>query len=431
MTRLDASSGEPSMEDILASIRRIIAEDPPGSRPAPQPTQRPASAAPQSSFGRLSSRDSQFEPAPAPAASVTPEPYLRASPAKLEPALFAPAPFFPAGSAPAAGPSRIEPSFAPMRSSSFIPVQPVTAPTQAALSVDAQLSELLGDIVPTQPEAEAHAPSAEPVAAETAQPTAAVDDLDGGYMDGLNVYPAANVASTDADDKPAESEQRPGFTVSRDGFMPAQANAATERDRFDFDLGPSPFEMKSSEPQPMQGAAPGDFGGFVPARDFGLAPASPALNSSRAVAPAPDFAAEMQAEMQQDDVCDIRIAAPSVAATLALPIDNPIDNIESAAEAAAPKPVERDVIEVFTADDATTAADVQPTGTAPNAVAVSDVANAHIADAAQRSMEDTVADLLRPMLKTWLAENMPLIVERALRREITEQMLSEHKSAAE
>jgi cell pole-organizing protein PopZ len=36
MTMLDATS-EPSMEDILASIRKIIAEDPPGLRATPAP----------------------------------------------------------------------------------------------------------------------------------------------------------------------------------------------------------------------------------------------------------------------------------------------------------------------------------------------------------------------------------------------------------
>ena len=50
---------------------------------------------------------------------------------------------------------------------------------------------------------------------------------------------------------------------------------------------------------------------------------------------------------------------------------------------------------------------------------------------AERTMEDTVAELLRPMLKSWLAENMPKIVERALRKEIAERNLIEHKTAAE
>ena len=48
-----------------------------------------------------------------------------------------------------------------------------------------------------------------------------------------------------------------------------------------------------------------------------------------------------------------------------------------------------------------------------------------------RSMEDTVAELLRPMLRSWLAENMPKIVERALRKEIDDSLHSEHKTAAE
>jgi cell pole-organizing protein PopZ len=43
-------------------------------------------------------------------------------------------------------------------------------------------------------------------------------------------------------------------------------------------------------------------------------------------------------------------------------------------------------------------------------------------------MEDAVADLLRPLLKTWLAENMPKIVERALRREMTERLLPGRKN---
>ena len=44
-----------------------------------------------------------------------------------------------------------------------------------------------------------------------------------------------------------------------------------------------------------------------------------------------------------------------------------------------------------------------------------------------RVMEDAVADLLRPLLRTWLAENMPKIVERALRREMTDRLLPGQK----
>lgn len=48
-----------------------------------------------------------------------------------------------------------------------------------------------------------------------------------------------------------------------------------------------------------------------------------------------------------------------------------------------------------------------------------------------RPMEDAMADLLRPLLKTWLAENMPKIVERALRREMTERLLPGQKNSQE
>lgn len=50
---------------------------------------------------------------------------------------------------------------------------------------------------------------------------------------------------------------------------------------------------------------------------------------------------------------------------------------------------------------------------------------------AAHAMEDTVAELLRPMLRTWLAENMPKIIERALRKELEGSAASDHKTAAE
>jgi hypothetical protein len=39
-----------------------------------------------------------------------------------------------------------------------------------------------------------------------------------------------------------------------------------------------------------------------------------------------------------------------------------------------------------------------------------------------RSLEDTVVELLRPMLRQWLDDNMPRIVEKALRVELAEQL---------
>ena len=45
-------------------------------------------------------------------------------------------------------------------------------------------------------------------------------------------------------------------------------------------------------------------------------------------------------------------------------------------------------------------------------------AAAQSAAAPVRTMEDTVAELLRPMLREWLNNNMPRIVEKALRVEM-------------
>ncbi|HZA01801.1 MAG TPA: DUF2497 domain-containing protein, partial [Hyphomicrobiaceae bacterium] len=39
-----------------------------------------------------------------------------------------------------------------------------------------------------------------------------------------------------------------------------------------------------------------------------------------------------------------------------------------------------------------------------------------------RTLEDTVTDLLRPMLRQWLDANMPRIVEKALRVELAEDV---------
>ena len=44
-------------------------------------------------------------------------------------------------------------------------------------------------------------------------------------------------------------------------------------------------------------------------------------------------------------------------------------------------------------------------------------------------MDRAAAELLRPMLRQWLAENMPRIVEDALRSELTEQTQGDGKGS--
>jgi cell pole-organizing protein PopZ len=41
-----------------------------------------------------------------------------------------------------------------------------------------------------------------------------------------------------------------------------------------------------------------------------------------------------------------------------------------------------------------------------------------VSSSTTRSLEDLVRDMLRPMLKNWLDDNLPTIVERLVRAEI-------------
>lgn len=69
-----------------------------------------------------------------------------------------------------------------------------------------------------------------------------------------------------------------------------------------------------------------------------------------------------------------------------------------------------------------------PASTAATNVAPATLAPAPVVPADQgdgsdvRSLDDTVAELLRPMLRQWLADNMPRIVEKALRIEVAESL---------
>ncbi len=548
MTRLDASN-EPSMEDILASIRKIIAEDPPGSRPAPpQAPRAPAafqasetvvpqalsthSPAPQayvpqslahqdSVFSHTPVRDTVFENRPAarmePApiaeteASAPQEPYLKATPAKAAPASFIPQPssFFPKEQAPP--PARIEPSFAAMSQ----PVAKLAAGSAASMSVDAQLSDLLGSEVLGSAVLGDVVPTAEPRAPEAASQPARAP---AGFPENLSSRIAEPVAAytdsartTDAILPAAQPvEHRPGFTVSRDGYVPAKAASSVERDPFDFDLGPSPFEAKPAfDPKLAEPLTAAPAAEAIPAAisdpviDAGIAalarlteaqpkvvtghpasaftrepaiepaienviekasvatPAVEAVSHEQQVYEAPAQKAPAAASPAAEPARAFFVAAPSVAATLA-PREAVVEPAAAPASAFYASPALPQSAEQIVAPELHAVAEdvVMPAALAfethsdtsdiiggdavseepviaraPDAQPVAVVEHGmHMTaatDAAHRTMEDTVADLLRPMLRTWLAENMPRIVERALRREVSEQLHSEHKTAAE
>ena len=546
MTRTDPS-GEPSMEDILASIRKIIAEDPPGSRPAPEQRPQPSpSIAPSQAFRTL-----QREPEASTAViSPSPEPYLRSD---SQP------PFQPMSAFQTAGLS--EPRH---KSADPLAVAPAPAGLPArGLSVDDQLSELLGEVPISAPEpiarpvprsisaspgfiakmtAPAMAHSESTVERHHAAPSneAALGNGAGSIASSASAAPAPSVhidpaVAVQAQIEPAIAE-RAGFTVSRAGYIPDAP--AAQPSPFDFQLGPSPFTGKlyAADPVLPSAAAPAsetalkashsDLGSIVPSRHFDFAGTDEAHQPSlRVPRPVPGFeprgeaqAARARAEPEiqaavAKPVAEVEhrpIVAPALAETAAMADVEagaaPITTVESPAVAnSVPMPQVMTLETLLppsavaiaeSAVIAETAALVEtplPIAAIATPVAVDDspaaqqgalaaeylseieamtpeveaeeaagegeisqcsmmfngaqsgarssqftpafdhqqVAPYSEPNAPERSMEDTVAELLRPMLKNWLAENMPKIVERALRREIEESFALEHKPAAE
>jgi cell pole-organizing protein PopZ len=480
MTRLDHGA-EPSMEDILASIRKIIAEEPPGSRPLP-PQQR----AMPSSTAVLDRPPLHREPLSElrPAAL---EPYLRASTSQTN------VPAYPSASVP------LTEAVTPVidRGLTARSVEPeFEKPSPAGKSIDDQLADLLDD-APAIAQSSAHA------SASDALPGSAESDPSVDVVSKLTGWPSAAETSDDAP-KAHEPDPRPGFTVSRAGYVPDSKDIDDRGpDPFDFDLGPSPFELKVQKiidpAKPAEAPAAGNQ--KTPGHDFAEAVIKPSIAAAVAEAlkepavaiqldantkantaakvdemdaapaqpaptqatPAPMPAREVMREVKfvtpigaasndasrfdprSDDhkVPVFDATKPSVTATL--PPQKSEAELDAAfahskAQAAAPTPSQKasaraaplSSVRASSANMEEPAVVTDIHDDEPAAPASSSSQNAlTFAEPSQSAIEDSVADLLRPMLKNWLAENMPKIVERALRREFSEQARTEHKSAAE
>ena len=438
MSRLGMNA-EPSMEEILASIRKIIAEEPPGSRAtpsaaragAPSPTPTPqrgfmsreafmrSSAPPDADDGEPSLSAPKSEPS-SEAKSIA-EPSLTAAGREQKPSENSAL----SKSSNGHDKSPAEPSFnstdesgagraANEDSKVTIAAEPETK------SIEAQLADLLGD---------------ELQALNGAHHGNADAEIKTGYE--------GNSASV-AGEEPAVPESRPGFTVSRIGFTNGSAETGDSVDPFSFDLGPSPFSSHSPEdferhnpvsPEPsskkqlrLENRHSESNGSSAPAM-----PESTSSASAPAGRPSEPF------------------AIPSVAATL-----GPHRTLEPLSAAFKPALSEHRSIENQSFEDRSF--DDRSFGhhsfdDRSNNVATPEIASQResardtsvraefrgerlerMLQAApvqeglpDRVMEDAVADLLRPLLRTWLAENMPKIVERALRREMTDRLLPGQK----
>ena len=516
MTRPNLGA-EPSMEDILASIRRIIAEDPPGSRPG---NDMPGAIA-SKPVSNGANGSSAFRANPA-----DPFAALRAGIVRqTEPGFSAPS---------GETAERIETSRA------------------KPLNIEDQMAEILGSQVRLPAQPVRHEPTRDAPSAP-ASVQAAIDSL----ISGKPV------------DAVLKAEARPGFTISRDGFLPsakesAVAPKAPAADPFDFALGPSPF-ARGPAADPASEAPPearratlkdlSEFGSIVPAAEraasedpkassletanaeAGAPAAAPAATSPAATSPAatspaatspaatspavtspavtsqvstdltagPEGAAAAEAAGGRDGAHAAETDPPmsedrrEIASAIA-PAPSPVSApAHATAERLVPVPasvaaeLEAEPVPVITAQASVfskidaerqnsnepeflpanreTVAETNggaaagpsleaPAGARPaidtpgaagapvhSFTAVEPIAPSRAITPARpvstplsayegrtgetRTMEDTVAELLRPMLRSWLAENMPRIVERALRRELEDSSRSEHKSAAE
>lgn len=436
MSRVEKTA-EPSMDEILASIRKIISEDPAGSRPAQSavvppstPLPPPTDAAPKlppltrAATTAASAVDdvlddlagsvaSQRPPTPASAPSPS---SLAGSAATSDPSwLFpkvpgpddkmpaasngakeTPRPFFNAPPrAPAAGetasdaiPTRRDlGAFVPARSESAAGATPhvsLTAPTGATPSSPSRATGVNGTAVTADPVPEAKpAPTLDPFAPRAP------------FANGPR-FPAAPVptVATTVESRldlpfPRSTDPVPRTTLT----PPAAAVPAGAVNGSAAKAAPTPpVAPPTAKPlaEPVAPAAQGALNGSASATPSAALAASPA-----AVRPSPT-ASPMATS-----------GAPPAAAGPAAVTPAPPASPPTVSPSSAPSTAPATMATLATA----VAAPTSPS--APQSEAV-------------RTLEDTVAELLRPMLRQWLDANMPRIVEKALRVELADSAKKKH-----
>ncbi|MFA7308167.1 MAG: DUF2497 domain-containing protein [Hyphomicrobium sp.] len=484
---------EPSMEEILASIRKIIAEDTSGSRtvPPPAPSRAPQSpvrpnagvkpAASQQrgfmsrdAFMKSSAAadepgeqrfftpvtppqdpivsDASLKPAseisatkaassPAPASDMN----VVAKPVEIAKVAVTPSePRTSQGSSNTAKQDKIQDKSITVLVEAIVEAeQKSLAPetTSEAQLIDAQLVELLGEDLKALRDADERQDW-------TTAPT---------LNAAAKVAPAPDVIVP----KPAEAAAKLNGAAAPSGIAPPVAmrdetrEAAHVPDPFAFDLGPSPFlprplgekatDQKISIDPPQQAPLRSSLPQRDEPRPSAPAQALPKTNGSPiAQESARPTSSALRAPVPQAAPAAPRpatFAVPSVSATLGP--HRKLEPLSDSFKPAAPmhsRPVEQTFdpfsFRALPRNSEPTAEPALPqlenrlhpaSSPALSALPPLDV-EADPVIGGDRTMEDAVADLLRPLLKTWLAENMPKIVERALRREMTERLLPGHKN---
>ena len=455
MTRPEKAT-EPSMDEILASIRRIISEEPPGGRaaakpalqavpPTPLPVIQPQPAGPQFAAGPFAA------PAPSPAAAAA----TRAPPSFIDLAAIRRAeappqlPMPPEAATPAqaadednldlveeapAATQPIEPQLSPIaarpglggdRPRHLPPRAEAAAPPAAALLPAANFA------APPQPRPlpfpfGPKPPKARPAAAEQLPTVEASDELTEAFEPPV-VPVAIPAVETTVAERPSDESQGSRLIAQLRGTklpeVPATALAAPAVSGADSLLAALRAAPNPVEPAPdVAHAAPAEV--EMPARVAVTPEPEPEIAAPVAV----DMAvAEEVPEVAEAEAPAVVLAAPVevVPAAEAIVVAEVVDAARVQAAAPVTEPPAA-VVDAATPSHGTEAAPVVAAvagaamlGSAM--VAAKPAAESEIlppAPISVKTLEDTVAELLKPMLRQWLDDNMPRIMEKALKEEL-------------
>jgi cell pole-organizing protein PopZ len=349
---------EPSMEEILASIRKIIAEDPTGAAPPqPAPSRMPA----------------------APPVSARPgQPLLPASAQRP----------LPEGPPPHTAGER-----------------------RKAADLDADLADLLGSIpprspgLPPAPPAPADGPADPKLGQRPQRQPGKANGAAGQMPAGAPALQQTHRPLSEALSR-ARAAERPSSADGAPALPAAPAQASQDADLARrgrvappplAEPAPAPGGERSVERAIAQPAQPPSSGRGSESKRPSLEPTK--VSEPAAELPAAGAAVDPRGRQAESDSS---AAKPVSAKTGGQPVTAP-DAVSAAAAAVARK---------VAATIPATAVPSRPFGASRAA--------AGAAGEATRTLEDTVAELLRPMLRQWLETNMPRIVEKALRVEIAD-----------
>lgn len=318
-----------------------------------------------------------------------------------------------------------------------------TPPRSRAAAIDDDLDDLID-----KPALGTSAPKlSEPPATPPVSPSAntAVEAAREKWANLLNPHAAANGGATKAAEAKSDSapQAAPPPTPSSGLFAPRKGGFYPPQDTRSDPVLPMPSAAAELAPaKPAEPAAPVP----APARSFipfwQPTPATPTPAPSIAAETASAPAVAPAAAVSIEPPAPAPAPAPEIPAASARALDDLVAELNGAAhtvpEPAPPPPVvdtliappasatsfiEQPAPVPVAPEPARLVADPKPAPTpAPAPVAASSLPQAAEGaatpvSATNRSFEDVVADMLRPLLEKWIDENMPRIVERALQRD--------------